>query len=68
MLFGNTISHMIKGNFKPINKKKTKKKGRKSNQSIPQKIGIKDEEINRNKFESLNKLTVKRYKNQPSQK
>lgn len=56
---------MIKENIKPINKKR-----RKSNQSIPRKIGItyKNEEINRNKFESLNKLTVQRYKNQPSQK
>lgn len=56
--------HMIKENFKPIKKKNRKK----SNQSVPLKIGIKNEETNRNKFESLNKSTIKRYKNQPSQK
>jgi len=54
---------MMKENFKPI-----KKTGKKSNQSVPLKIGIKNEETNRNKFESLNKSTIKRYKNQPSQK
>jgi len=68
MLFGNIISHLMKENFKPIKKKK-KKTGKKSNQSVPLKIGIKkNEETNRNKFESLNKSTIKRYKNQPSQK
>lgn len=46
----------MKENFKPIKKKNRKK----PNQSVPLKIGIKNEETNRNKFESLNKSTIKR--------